>query len=806
MRRDRASSISAAPIETVEGELDLRELGRMLWRKRRWIIIPTIVTAVAAFFFVNLLTPLYRSESRVLIENRETAYNRPEADRGNAPDRTLVDAEAVQSQVQLIQSRDLARKVVYALKLNENKEFNSESGFRVVMRAILSLAGMDRGPSKTTIEERVLERFYDHLSVYQVEKSRVIGIDFQSADPQLAAQVANGIAAEYLARQQASKRDAMRQAGQWLASEIESMRGRVAEAEAKVENFRSRSDLYVGNNNNQLGTQTLGELNTQIVAARTQKADFEARARLIRAMLKSGKPIEFSEILNSDLIRRLSEQRASLRAQLAEQSSTLLPLHPRIKELHAQIASMDSQIRIEADKLVRTLENDTRVAGAKLDNMLASLDQMKKQQSALGGQDVQLRALEREAKAQRDLLESYLARYRDAAARETPGAVPPDARIVSNAVASSTPHFPKKIPIVLVASLAMAMLTTMLLAMGELLGGEVYRRAEAPLLWREPRMAAAEPVVETAVSPVRIEEAAIEESVVAETVPGEVAPGKALPEEAALEKVAAAMAALETAMPEPIMPEAIMPEAGPTPQRAGQTKQRVEPEPEPELGDELGTETSMPASSAVPAKPASVRMSVRLAELLVAMRDHGSGIFLIGRASAETPSGRIAVRLARDLAASGARVLFLDIDTETTPSAALLADMRAPGLADLLSNTVSFSEVIHRDQISRIHVISPGRGGGDSVQLLAADRLAIVLGALSQTYDYVIAAMPVLASLRGAKRLARFARGTVLVAAEGGEAAAEAQVEALADQGFANVTVISLTPETPDDTSGRFAA
>src|SRR6185312_2641364 len=147
-----------------------------------------------------------------------------------------------------------------------------------------------------------------------------------------------------------------------------------------------KSNLYVGNNNNQLGTQTLGELNTQIVTARAQKSDFEARARLIRDVLKSGKAIEFSEILNSNLMRRLSEQRAALRAQLAEQSSTLLPLHPRIKELNAQIANMDGQIRTEADKLARALENDTKVARAKLDNMLASLDQMKSQQAKLGGE------------------------------------------------------------------------------------------------------------------------------------------------------------------------------------------------------------------------------------------------------------------------------------------------------------------------------------------------------------------------------------------------------------------------------------
>ena len=66
-------------------------------------------------------------------------------------------------------------------------------------------------------------------------------------------------------------------------------------------------------------------------------------------MIKSGQPIESSDVLNSELIRRLTEQRITLRAQLAEQSSTLLDNHPRIKELRAQIADLDGQIRDEAE-------------------------------------------------------------------------------------------------------------------------------------------------------------------------------------------------------------------------------------------------------------------------------------------------------------------------------------------------------------------------------------------------------------------------------------------------------------------------
>ena len=94
---------------------------------------------------------------------------------------------------------------------------------------------------------------------------------------------------------------------------------------------------------------------------------------------------------------------------------------------------------------------------------------MKKQASSNNGQDVQLRALEREAKAQRDLLESDLAKYREANTRENIEAAPADGRIISRASVSNTPAYPKKLPIVLIATLATLLLTSGAIATGELL-------------------------------------------------------------------------------------------------------------------------------------------------------------------------------------------------------------------------------------------------------------------------------------------------------------------------------------------------
>jgi Mrp family chromosome partitioning ATPase len=174
-------------------------------------------------------------------------------------------------------------------------------------------------------------------------------------------------------------------------------------------------------------------------------------------------------MINSELMRRLSEQQVILRAQLAEQSSTLLGQHPRIKELRAQIADLERQMRAEADRLARSLENDAKLASSKVDALTATLEQLKRQAATTNEQDVQLRALERDAKSQRDLLESYLAKYREATARDSIGAAATDARIISSATVSTTPSWPKKVPIILVAGLAMFVLACVFIMTGELL-------------------------------------------------------------------------------------------------------------------------------------------------------------------------------------------------------------------------------------------------------------------------------------------------------------------------------------------------
>ncbi|MBN9063573.1 MAG: lipopolysaccharide biosynthesis protein, partial [Rhizobiales bacterium] len=482
------------------GELDVGGLWLALRRRKASIIGPTLLLTAAAVAFVTLSTPRYAGETRVLLESRANYLNRPDAER-DASGQNAFDPEGVLSQVQVVTSNDIAREAIRKLNLVGNAEFDPSAGSLNPVGRVMALLGLSRDLTDRSVEDRVMQAYYERLSVFPVGKSRVVGIEFSSKDPELAARGANLIADLYLDAATAAKKDLARTAGSWLSDNIDGLRKRVRDAEAKVEEFRSRNGLFSSGRDTTLSQQELAEAATQLSQAKSQQADAQAKAQLIRDMIRSGRAFEISEVSNNELIRRLIEQRVTLRAQLALESRTLGAAHPRIKELNAQIADVETQIRAAAERTVRGMENDAVVAGARVAQLQTALDEQKKRSASGLENDVQLRALEREAKTLRDQLESYLVKYREAVARDTDGAQPADARIISRAVVPSRPAFPKKLPIVTLTALASLILFSALAIARELMGGDPRRVVDEADEADEREAAVREPVRARAESP-----------------------------------------------------------------------------------------------------------------------------------------------------------------------------------------------------------------------------------------------------------------------------------------------------------------
>ncbi|SDR56856.1 Uncharacterized protein involved in exopolysaccharide biosynthesis [Rhizobiales bacterium GAS113] len=751
-------------------DFDLGSIGRAIRAHLRPIIGLTLLALILSFMFVNLVTPRYTGEAAILLESGDNFYTRPGSDRDVQNQPPPIDEQAVQSQVLLLSSRGMLIDAIRRLHLVGNPEFDPLAGPPQPWTRLLILAGLIQNPANLAPEDRVLEKFSDRLRVFPARGSRVINIEFTSADPQLAADGANMMADLYLRAQEGAKKTSARSAGAWLSSTIQPLRKKVDEAEAKVEAFRSQSGLFMGANNITINTQQLADLNTQLANARATQAEARSKAKLLREMIQSGRMLDVSEVANNELIRRLSEQRATLSAQMALEGRTLLPQHPRMKELAAQLHDLDNQIRLAAEKTVRGLENDARIAGSRVDTVNASLEEQKKTSTEGNEKEIQLRALERDAKAARDQLEAYTAKYREATARDDDKAVPPDARIIARALVPPTPSFPKKIPIITIATLSTLVLSMAAVVAKELASPTPGRGPAAPeptgsLPFGKRRKVEPAPATATA--------SLLGEGAVA------AATAAAMPAAASLEEQRPAAAAVAPGAAMSSVPLGSVPLAG-----------------EAEAAVQAPNEKLASAVEPVETRPSGVTEVAGIAAHLASLKPNGKAVVvLVSRASDADRAPSFALPLGRDMAMS-CRAVLVDLDRSADNLSRETGLTQARGLSDLMANEIGFAEAIHRDPLSMLHIVPIGVSTAALDDQPARD-LSVVLQALARTYDAVLVDTRSLEDAVTRRALIASVDVTLIVRGEADDASMSATLERFAAEKPA--VLLAVEPAANDD-------
>ncbi|KQV40675.1 exopolysaccharide transport family protein [Rhizobium sp. Root1204] len=489
-------------------DIDLAGLFRAIWRRRGRVLLATVAFSGLAFIGASLMSPEFEGEARLLIESRQAEFSGA----NQAPPQTAdspFDESGISSQVQVLRSADLIKQVAREMKLYELPEFDPTAKPSAVSD-VLVMFGIKKNPLDMAPEERVLKEFQKKLQVYQVEKSRVIAVQFTSEDPKLAAAIPNAMAKVFLSLQSGAKLDSNSEASRWLEPEIANLREKVRDAEAKVADYRASSDLLLtGETGGTFATKQLNDISTELARVRGERANAEARAENVRTALASGRAVDtLNDVVASPMIQRLKETESNIQGQIADLSTTLLDGHPRLKGLKSQLQGIRTQILGETKKILGSLENEATVSQLRERQLVAQLNTLKARSAKAGEDEVGLRALEREATAQRQLLETYLARYREATSRSGENAAPADARVISQAVEPTEVSFPKVLPITIVAAFASFLVSCVVIMLSELFSGRALRpvgRRGEEMFDEEPfevQPAEIQPVPETVTRPV----------------------------------------------------------------------------------------------------------------------------------------------------------------------------------------------------------------------------------------------------------------------------------------------------------------
>ena len=153
------------------------------------------------------------------------------------------------------------------------------------------------------------------------------------------------------------------------------------------------------------------------------------------------------QVLQSDLIRRFREQELELDRKAADMAEQYGARHPAMIQVQAQRQELRNKIRDEIQRITKSLENQVRIAQTREASLASDLDLLKSKQAQSDQASIGLRALERNAEANRLILQKMMASSVEAAAQNDMASQVSDVRVVSPASIPERPSFPR--PLVL---------------------------------------------------------------------------------------------------------------------------------------------------------------------------------------------------------------------------------------------------------------------------------------------------------------------------------------------------------------------
>ena len=683
------------PPQTMTG-LSIADIARGMLRRPLLVLSCLILGGMAGFGIISVNKPQYASEAQILVSNLSTPFDQPNGAQDVKAD--PIDDRFVASQVSVLKSEDLATRVVKQLQLEGQGEFDPiRNGVGKIKQKLLAL-GFGTDQRLMDKQQRAVLHLEDNASIYQVPQSNVIVVRYTALDGKTAAAVANALAETYVLSTRENESGTNARARDWLSGQIDILRTKVAESEAAAEKFRADAGLLKGQNAT-LGTQEISELNTQITLAEAASSEARAKADAIQEMLASKGSVDTSaDVINNAVVQRLREQQVAAMRKVSELSATYLPNHPKMIAANRELTGIEKQLRREALKVVDSLQGQAKVAEARAASLKQSLEELKTREGGALQSDVKLKELEREAAANRQLLETMLARFADANARQDLNLQPGYARIIQTASVPAVPFFPKAGPTFLLTTLA-----GLAMGLGLAFLFEVVKQSG------------------------RIAELATRQN--ASTPPQP-------------ERVHVAQGNSNVVIPPIVVAPAIVdqPPAPPSPPPAAVAPVTQSQEPMPQLLASLQAVpqfmTALKMLDSASDHPELSEPLTRIAAAVTEAASKGAKTFAFASVGGTFDAAFTSLALARMLSSHKVKTAVIDVTPARPTVQDLLRDPAGPGLMDLIAGTADVSKIIVRDAKSTLHAIRLGQATHPSHVL--GERMPAILTSLAGIYDVVI--------------------------------------------------------------------
>ena len=417
-----------APAPQYLSHAELLDISTGFLQRQYPVIVFTLLVMMAlAAIYVLSAQPKYTAQAKLLIDTRKVQLFQQQSVLGDIPP----DPASVDSQVEILQSENVARAVIKELHLTEDPEFMSPRVDLVsaikgipsaIMASISSLFASSEGqPSEYDPTQAAIARLHSDLTIERVGLTYVISINFRAPDPKRAAQIANAVADAYIVDQLEAKYQATRRAGVWMQDRMRELREQATSAERAVVGFKTKNNI-VDAGGRLMNDQQLAELNSSLVQGRAQTAEAKAKLERIEEVLRMGVEVPdatVTDTLKNEVINKLRSQYLDFSRREAEFSVKYGSGHLAVVSLRTQMREIRKVIVDELRRIAQTYRSDYEIAKAREESLTKSLAEIVSVSQTTNQAQIALRELESSAQSYRALHDNFLQRYMESVQQQS---------------------------------------------------------------------------------------------------------------------------------------------------------------------------------------------------------------------------------------------------------------------------------------------------------------------------------------------------------------------------------------------------
>lgn len=317
--------------------MNFQQFINILWSRQSVVLSALMMTVITTLVVSLLLPKQYLATTSMVVDqhsvDRVTGLTLP----------VQLLPGYIATQVDVISSHKVARKVVEKLKLNENPEMQEDFA---------------KAEGIGDIRDWVADLLLKKLEIRPSRESSVMQVDFTSNDPLLAAIIANAFADTYIQTSAELQAQPAKLSADWFDSQMTSLRERLEQAQSVLSTYQQEHGIVTTDDRLDLENARLADLSKQLVEGQARTSELQSRKDLLTNTVKQGGSSEsLQEVLSNPLIQSLKSELARAESSFAELSKRVDINHPQYKQAKAEVNSLQQKIQSETQMVLSSISS-----------------------------------------------------------------------------------------------------------------------------------------------------------------------------------------------------------------------------------------------------------------------------------------------------------------------------------------------------------------------------------------------------------------------------------------------------------------